>query len=198
MGFKEMRIVRLADLSIDGKGNYGIPAPAVEYSNNLFTYLRISDISDDGTLLKDNLKSVDSENAGKYLLKPNDIVFARTGNSTGRSYFYDKSDGELVYAGFLIKFSLDPHKINPKFMRYYTISDKYKNWVASFSTGSTRKNMNAKTYGDMTIELPPRHQQDFMVNILSALDKKFEVDAKINHNLDDVRDVVESKSEIAA
>lgn len=46
----------------------------------------------------------------------NDIVFARTGGSTGRNYFYDGHDGEFVYAGFLIKFSIDPQKVNPKFI----------------------------------------------------------------------------------
>src|SRR5690606_37898535 len=112
-GWKE---VTLGEISLDGKGSYGIAASAVEYSDDLYTYLRITDINDDGTLNKTDLKSVDDEKAEKYLLQPNDIVFARTGNSTGRSYFYDGSDGELVYAGFLIKFSLDPSKVNPKFM----------------------------------------------------------------------------------
>ncbi|MET1248884.1 restriction endonuclease subunit S [Sporolactobacillus sp. STCC-11] len=182
MSCDQWRVVRLADVSIDGKGSYGIPASAVEYSSSLYTYLRISDISDDGTLLKESLKSVDDGEAEKYLLKPNDIVFARTGNSTGRSYFYDGSAGRLVYAGFLIKFSLDPEKINPKFLRYYTLSEIYKNWVTSFSNGSTRKNMNAKTYGNMKFILPPKIQQNFMVNILSALDRKIELNNQLNQN----------------
>ena len=105
MNFKE---VTLGEISEGNKGTYGIAASAVEYSENLYTYLRITDINDDGTLNKGNLKILDNENARKYILKPNDIVFARTGGSTGRSYFYDGSDGEFVFAGFLIKFSLDP------------------------------------------------------------------------------------------
>lgn len=98
----------LSELSVDGKGSYGIGASAVPFSNNLYTYLRITDINDDGTLKLNDLKSVDDEKAKDYLLKSNDIVFARTGASTGRNYFYDGTDGEFVYAGFLIKFSLDP------------------------------------------------------------------------------------------
>ena len=119
MNFKS---VTLGEISIDNKGDYGIGASAVEYSENLPTYLRITDINDDGTLNKTGMKSVDDENANKYILQPNDIVFARTGNSTGKSYFYESSDGELVYAGFLIKFSLDPLKVNPRYMKYYTLS----------------------------------------------------------------------------
>ncbi|MFY2157739.1 restriction endonuclease subunit S [Cytobacillus firmus] len=177
--------VTLGEISKGNKGSYGIAASAVEYSNDLYTYLRITDITDDGTLNKDDLKSVDEENAGKYLLQPNDIVFARTGNSTGRSYFYDGTDGELVFAGFLIKFSLDSEKVNPKFMRYYTLSNEYRNWVTSFSTGSTRGNINAQTYANMKIHLPPREQQDYLVNLLSSLDKKIENNNKINKILEE-------------
>ena len=82
----------LADLTTDGKGSYGIAASAVDFSDDLYTYLRITDIRDDGTLNKDDLKSVDDERASQYILEPNDIVFARTGASTGRNYFYDGSD----------------------------------------------------------------------------------------------------------
>lgn len=84
-----MEIKTLSELSVDGRGYYGIGASAVEYSEDLPTYLRITDIKDDGTLNFDGLKSVDDENASSYLLHPNDIVFARTGASTGRNYFYD-------------------------------------------------------------------------------------------------------------
>ena len=83
----------LNELSIDGRGTYGIGASAVEYSEDLYTYLRITDINDDGTLNLTDLKSVNDEKASEYLLKPNDIVFARTGASTGRNYFYDGTDG---------------------------------------------------------------------------------------------------------
>ena len=190
MSFKEWQEVTLADISIGNKGNYGIAASAVDYSDDLLTYLRITDISDDGVLNKDGLMSVDDKNAEKYILEPNDIVFARTGNSTGRSYFYDGRDGKLVYAGFLIKFSLDPKKLNPKFMRYYTISSVYKNWVASFSTGSTRGNINAQTYSNMKINLPPRNQQDFLVNILSKLDEKIEVNNQINKTLENMAQAI--------
>ena len=190
MSFSEWREVTLSDISIGNKGDYGIGASAVEYSKDLYTYLRITDISDEGILKKDSLMSVDDEDARNYLLKPNDIVFARTGNSTGRSYFYDGSDGELVYAGFLIKFSLDPSKVNPKYLRYYTLSNKYKDWVSSFSTGSTRGNINAKTYGSMKIKLPPTDQQDFLVQILSTLDKKIEVNNQINKTLENMAQAI--------
>lgn len=174
----------LNELSIDGRGSYGIGASAVEYSDDLYTYLRITDINDDGTLNLKDLKSVEDEKASEYLLKPNDIVFARTGASTGRNYFYDATDGEFVYAGFLIKFSIDPQKVNPKFVKYFCLSDVYKGWIHSFNTGSTRGNINAKTLGGMPIPVPPRAQQDGIVSILSDIDKKIRINKEINDNLE--------------
>ncbi|ETD28730.1 restriction endonuclease subunit S [Prevotella nigrescens] len=180
---EEYRTYTLEELSI-GKGSYGIAASAVPFDSSLYTYLRITDINDDGSLNKSGLMSVDEDDAEKFLLKPNDIVFARTGNSTGRSYFYDGLDGELVYAGFLIKFSLDNAKVNPRILRYYTHSKPYFDWVQSFGTGSTRGNINAKTYGNMPITLPPRNIQDKIVDILKSLDDKIEINRRINDNLE--------------
>lgn len=174
---------KLEELTI-GKGEYGIGASAVPFDSSKYTYLRITDINDDGTLDKQNLMSVDDINACNYILKKNDIVFARTGNSTGRSYFYDGSDGVLVYAGFLIKFSIDDNKVNPRILKYYTHSKPYFDWVHSFDTGGTRGNINAKTYGTMPIILPSRKIQDKIVSILKSFDDKIELNRRINENLE--------------
>ncbi len=179
----DIKLQTLASLSTDGKGSYGIGASAVDRSDDLYTYLRITDIRDDGTLDFAGLKSVNDEDASQYLLKPNDIVFARTGASTGRNYFYDGTDGDFVYAGFLIKFSIDPNKVNPKYVKYYCLSDDYRGWIHSFNTGSTRGNINAQTLGKMPIPIPPRPQQDGIVSILSSIDDKIRKNTEINQNL---------------
>ena len=178
------QVVTLASLSLDGKGSYGIGASAVPFSKDLYTYLRITDIKDDGTLNKQDLKSVDDEKAEEYLLKPNDIVFARTGASTGRNYFYDGSDGKFVYAGFLIKFSIDENKVNPKYIKYFCQSKQYKDWINSFNTGSTRGNINAQTLGKMPIPLINRNAQNALVSILSSIDEKIKSNNDINNNLE--------------
>ena len=179
-----MLFAKLNDLSIGGKGSYGIAASAVERKADLPTYLRITDIFDDGTLNLSELKSVDAPNSDKYILKPNDIVFARTGGSTGRNYFYDGSDGVFVYAGFLIKFSIDPEKVNPKYVKYYCRSKQYNDWVQSFNTGSTRGNINAQTFGNMEIPLPDRKQQDYLVSMLEPIDEKIKINKQVNDNLE--------------
>lgn len=168
-----MEIKKLKDLCI-GKGEYGIAAPAEPFSESKYRYLRITDISDNGTLLSDDPKSVSCQGCEKCILQENDIVFARTGNSTGRAFFYEPKYGELVYAGFLIKFHLDDTKVNPKYMKYYTISQTYRNWVNNGPTGSTRGNMSEGDFADMPVFLPSRKQQDAIVNLFSPFDEKID------------------------
>lgn len=201
----EWKEYKLGELTIDGKGSYGIAAPAVDYDSNKYTYLRITDINDDGTLNKNGLKSVDDKNAHKYLLQQNDIVFARTGASVGRSYFYDERDGELVYAGFLIKYSIDPLKVNPKILKFYTHSQAYYDWIQTVDNGATRGNINAQTYASMPIILPERKEQDKIVSTLSSLDDKIDLLRRENATLEQMAEtlfrqwfVVEAKEDDVA
>ncbi len=181
----DMNLVKLKDLTLDNKGHYGIGAAAVERSEDLPTYLRITDINEDGTLDYEGLKSVDSSDTDKYYLQENDIVFARTGNSTGKNYLYDGRDGKLVYAGFLIKFSLNPEIVNPLYVKYYCMTKEYWGWVEGISTGSTRKNINAKMFGELEIPLPIKKVQDKVVKILNSLDEKVRNNNKIIKNIEE-------------
>ncbi len=180
----EWRKITLGEASLDG-GHYGIGAAAVEYDPDLPTYLRITDIRDDGTIIKDGLKSVDAEEACEYYLKPNDLVVARTGASTGRNYFYDGRDGELVYAGFLIRFSIDERKIWPAYVKYWFQGPEYKTWLQNHTDGSTRANINANTLSECPIYYPPSTTtQRKIAAVLSALDGKIENNRKICANLE--------------
>ena len=182
-----MKKVKLSDLCIESEiGKYGIPASAEAYDKNKVRYLRISDIDDLGNLINTDRKSISSDEIEKYILKEGEIVFARTGNSTGRTYFHEDKNGILAFAGFLIKFGLDKRKVNPKYLKYYTISDEYKSWVNNLSVGSTRGNINAQTFAGCPILLPERKQQDFLVKILSDIDDKIEVLHQINDNLSEL------------
>ena len=183
MGYK----TTLGEVSLNG-GSYGIGAPAVDFDPGLPMYLRITDIKDDGTLNTSDRKSVDDPSADSYLLKEGDIVFARTGNSTGRSYYYDARDGAFAFAGFLIKFSLDSKKINPRFMKYYSQSKLYWDWVTSFNAGSTRGNINAKTYASMPLELPSRQDQDCLVAFCDAIADKIRINNQLNDYLTELLD----------
>ena len=178
-----MQMVKLKDICI-GKGEYGIAASAESFSSNKYRYLRITDISDFGELLDTDCKSVSCDGCEKYLLNDDEIVFARTGNSTGRAFFYEKKYGPLVYAGFLIKFHLDRNKVNPKYLKYYTISKTYTDWIANGHTGSTRGNLYEGDFADMPVFLPSRQAQDALVAMMEPIDEKIVNNNAICSNLE--------------
>ena len=158
----------IKELSINNKGYYGIGASSCEFNEDYPSYLRITDISDDGSVLFPLETCVDVNKYPdwkKYLLKKNDLVFARTGNSTGRNYFCKDLDRPTVFAGFLIKFSIDQETINPRYVGYYCQSEHYWNQIRSLFTGSTRANVNAEQYAMLKVPFVDSSIQQHIVNI---------------------------------
>ena len=166
----DWEVKKLDELTV-GKGTYGINASAVEYNELLPKYLRITDIDDEGYFSVDKLSSVDDSSSKDFYLEENDIVFVRTGSTTGKSYLYNPNDGLLVYAGFLIKFSLDKSKVDKYYIWSFTKSDKYNDWVNTFSQRSGQPGLNSNEYASLLIPLPPLPEQQKIAEILSTWDK---------------------------
>lgn len=170
---EEWDVVRLFDIS-KNKGEYGIGAKAVEYVKDKPRYLRITDFDECGRLIDNELKSIAEENYERYILKEDDLVFARTGNTTGKSYLYREQDGELVFAGFLIKFMIDSTKANSKYIKYCCQTKLYWDWVKMSSTRSGQPGLNSNQYGDLKLPLPSLPEQQRIAEILSATDAHLE------------------------
>lgn len=163
----------IGEVSID-KGKYGINAPACKYKEGLPRYLRITDIDDDGCYI-DNSAYVDHANSNEYVLNENDLVFARTGASVGKSYLYKKQDGLLVYAGFLIKFSIDPNKCNAYIVKKNCVSKKFEEWVQIMSARSGQPGINAEEYAEYRFVAPKSSiEQSRIAEILMKWDEAIE------------------------
>ncbi len=170
---EDWEVKRLGDLC-ENKGDYGLNAPATDYSVNLPTYLRITDIDDNGNFIHSAKKSVDNLSAKEYYLKDGDIVFARTGATVGKTYLYDVRDGQLVYAGFLIKFSPNPNKLIPYYLKAHTETKDYTNWVAITSQRSGQPGINAAEYCSLKLAIPPIEEQERICNVLQLWDTAIE------------------------
>lgn len=170
---KEWEVKRLGSLCINN-GDYGLNAPATDYSVDLPTYLRITDIDDNGKFIHIDKKSVNSPMVNEYYLKEGDIVFARTGATVGKTYLYNNRDGKLVYAGFLIKFSPNPIKLLPYFLKTHTETQDYKNWVSITSQRSGQPGINAAEYCSFKFAVPPIEEQKKICSILQLWDTSIE------------------------
>jgi type I restriction enzyme S subunit len=69
-------------------------------------------------------------------------------------------------------------------LKFFTLSSEYKTWVKNLSVGSTRGNINAQTFADCPITLPIREQQNLLVNTLSLLNDKIDLNNRINAELE--------------
>jgi len=150
---------------------YGINAAAVKLKGNLPTYIRITDISDEGYFLSTEKVGVDSPFSANYQLADGDLVFARTGASVGKSYLYDIKDGELIYAGFLIKISPDQRLLLSDYLFQFVKTKTYWNWVKVMSMRSGQPGINGNEYGQLPIPIPAtKAEQTAIANALSDTD----------------------------
>jgi type I restriction enzyme S subunit len=133
---------------------YGIGAAAVPSSPGLPTYIRITDISDDGRFSPSPAVAVDSPRSVDYLLSDGDLVIARTGASVGKSYRYRPEDGVLVFAGFLICLSPSADRLDPKYFGYFLQSKRYWDWIAAESIRSGQPGINARQISALTVDVP--------------------------------------------
>ena len=173
---------KLSEISINNKGYYGIGASSCERKQDLPQYLRITDISDDGripSILPTCIDKIEYSDYCNYILSKGDLLLARTGNSTGRNHLYKKDDKNTVFAGFLIKFSLDDKLINPYYVGYYCQSKSYNNQIEAMVTGSTRPNINAEQYGDLLIPVCDSTTQQHIVDSIGSVDDAIEKNEEI-------------------
>ncbi|MCX9085326.1 MAG: restriction endonuclease subunit S [Candidatus Methanoperedens sp.] len=166
---QEWEVKTLGDCLLK-KPEYGINAAAVPYSDNLPVYIRITDISEDGKFLPEKKTSVSNINSNNYFLEKDDIVFARTGASTGKTYLYNSKDGELVFAGFLIRIKVNPNELNAQYLKSYTETGAYRNWVKIMSMRSGQPGINGNEYAQLQIPCPPLPEQTAIASALSDVD----------------------------
>lgn len=133
---------------------YGLNAPAVPYSPELPTYIRITDIDDDGQFLANNKVSVAVAVSANDYLRGGDIVLARTGASVGKSYRYRPEDGDLVYAGFLIRVRPDEARLDSRLLANYLTTPQYWDWVRVTSARSGQPGINGAEYASFPVPLP--------------------------------------------
>lgn len=176
-------------LSCVGSGfEYGLNSPACKY-NGRDKYIRITDIDSFGGYLNENVVSplncseIDKK---RYLVCENDILFARTSTSVGETYLYQKKDGCLYFAGFLIRVNINSNEANAGFIYQNTKTQKYRNWVKTTSTRTSQPGINANEYKKYRFYLPDISEQNKISNFLSLLDERIRIERKIINILEKI------------
>lgn len=158
----------LQELSI-GKSIYGAASASVPYDPARPRYVRITDINDDGTLNNDFVCSINKQDDINYRLEKGDFLFARMGATVGKTYYY--RDGNQIYAGYLIRFKLDPEKLLPEYLYAYTQTGEYFDWVKLNQSGAAQPGINAQKYGSLQIPMASIREQKEFVKFVAQVDK---------------------------
>jgi len=150
-GFEE---ISLGDKKICKiSGEYGSGASAINFDGNV-RYIRITDIDESGVLRQKKVSPSIIEE--KYFLQREDLLFARSGATVGKTYLFRGTEGKSQYAGYLIRFRFNKN-ILPEFIYSFTKTSKYLTWISSIQRVVAQPNINAKQYCALEIPLPPPH-----------------------------------------
>ncbi len=166
------RWARLGDVC--EKPQYGYTAPSTQ-QNTGTKYLRITDIQD-ARVEWDRVPycEIQSSERRQYLLREGDVVFARTGATTGKSFLIGEV-ANAVFASYLIRVRPFVQELLPDFLYLFLQSPDYWTQVESAKRGGIQPNMNATLLSDVVLPLPPLSEQRRIATILTeemaAVDK---------------------------
>lgn len=153
---------------------YGMNTAAAEY-DGVNKYIRITDIDDAShRYLANNVVSPLGELNDKYLVNQNDILFARTGASTGKSYLYRQEDGILYFAGFLVRGHVKS-EFNSFFIFVQTLTEQYDKWVKVMSIRSGQPGINATEYALYKFMCPCFEEQCEIAELLLSVDEVIQI-----------------------
>lgn len=150
-------------------------------------YLRITDIQNDSVDWETVPHcKIDSDQLEKYKLNKGDIVIARTGATTGKSFLIDDAPSS-VFASYLIRLTTND-SLNPRYLWNYLKSPMYWKQITVVKKGIAQPGANAKIIGGLSVPLPPVHEQKRIAekvdNLLSKLENEqelvLEVEEKLN------------------
>jgi len=148
---------------------YGYTESATEHAVGP-RFLRITDIRSDGVQWSTvPYCTIDDCERERFSLRSGDIVFARTGATTGKSYLI-QSPPNAVFASYLIRLRVVTPDLHPPFLAHFFRTVEYWRAIASGTTGSAQGGFNASKLGSLQVPLPPLVEQKRIAAILDAAD----------------------------
>lgn len=166
-------------------GPFGTQLKAAEYQSSGTPVLNVKNLGF-STINAEKLDKVGAETVERlkvHLLKAGDIVFGRKG-AVERHAFISVNEEGWMQGSDCIRLRVKTDMINPHFLSYYFLTKEHRAFMVSMcSHGTTMASLNQKILEQMCFPMPQRNIQDKIVGILERIDRKIELNNRINDNL---------------
>lgn len=178
---------RLKDLLLS-KPQYGAAESGINRTDiKSPRYIRITDIDEYGLISHNDLGATANNIEDQYILHNYDLLIARSGATVGKAYIHKGCPYTCFFAGYLIRFVINPLKAMPDYVFAFTQTNTYKEWVNAIQRPSGQPNINAEEYQSLEIPLPPQNIQNEIVSIIqTAYSKKLRKEIEAQQLLDSI------------
>lgn len=187
MEWKEVRLGEVADVQTGPFGsqlhkenyvNKGTPIVTVEHlGNKWFTSQNLPMVSDEDKL-----------RLAKYCSQEGDVIFSRVG-SVDRCSYVSKEYSGWLFSGRCLR--VRPRSgINPEYLYYFLTNEGTKQYIRNIAVGATMPSINTKLLNEVPITIPSLDDQRRIASILSCLDRKIELNNKINADLEEMAQAI--------
>ena len=136
-------------------------------SSNEPRYIRITDFGEDGVLPGHEFVTAEPVDLD-YILNADDMLFARSGATVGKTYLHEDTSEPAVFAGYCIRFRFDKSKVSPKFVYWWTKTAAYLRWIETIQRPSGQPNINKEEFKSCLIPLAPVSEQDELITDMDA------------------------------
>ena len=187
-GWKKIHLKEVADVQT---GPFGSQLHQREYVLSGTPIITVEHLGEN-YLLHEDLPMVseeDKERLSKYSLKEGDIVFSRVGSVDRRAYVKKEEEGWL-FSGRCLRVRPISEQVNGRYLSYYFGLSSFKEYIRAIAVGSTMPSLNTTILSDIEIPLPPIQVQHNIVEILSSLDDKIELNRKTNETLEAIAQAI--------
>jgi len=170
---KDWKVMRLGEVT--EKPQYGYTTSATKKPMGP-KFLRITDIHDDRVDWPAvPFCTIESHLLEKYRLQKGDILFARIGATTGKTYLVGECP-QAVFASYLIRVRTDTRHLLPEYLYFFAHTSQYWQQINAAKGGRLKQGINIPILISLCVPLPPIDEQHEIARILQTVDRKIEAE----------------------
>ena len=187
----EWKEVRLGDIADVQTGPFGSQLHKSDYIAEGIPCIMPTNIGSHLNFIVDGIahvSEVDANRLSRHLTKFGDIIYARRGDIEKCAYVTTNEEKWLCGTGCL-KIRCN-NGVNSRFIAYQLSTAECKKWITGNAVGTTMLNLSKGILSKLPLLVPSHEDQRRIASILSSLDRKIELNNKINADLEEMAQAI--------